>query len=613
MQPPKNIKQLRSFIGAVNYYRDLWPRRAHILHPLTSLTGKTKFEWTPRHQQAFETMKAVIASDALMLYPDHNKPFEIYTDASDYQMGACIMQEGKPVAYFSRKLTQTQQNYTTMEKELLAIVSTLAEFRTMLLGAKIYVYTDHKNLTFHNLNSSRVLRWRLFLEDFDVSYSYVAGKENVLGDAFSRLPRLDDVAPTEGKTSASQIEDSLFFSLTDSELLLDCFLNLPPQRQMRYPMELRWIQENQFEDANLNNERQQHPLNFPALTIDGIALLCYRQDHLDNEQSNWKICIPSGLLYDMVLFFHKVLGHAGEVRVYDSIRTRFHHPKLKAMVENICKSCETCRKHKLHGPSYGELSSREVTIAPWEEVHVDLIGPWTVPIRGREVEFNALTCIDPVTNLAEIARIDQKTARHVAQKFENCWLSRYPMPMKCVHDNGGEFTGWEFQQLLERCGIRDSPTTSRNPQGNAVCERMHQTKGNVLRTLLHGEVINGENMNDIIDNTFATVTHTLRTSISRSLNFNSPGELAFRRHMFLNLPLQADLAALQQKRQLLVDKNLTKANSKRLNYDYQPGQEVFLKVKSPTKLGERSEGPYRIERVHTNGTLTIRRNQYVTE
>jgi hypothetical protein len=117
-------------------------------------------------QQAFDKMHLLMAADALVAYLDHNKWLDIYTDASDFQLGACIIQERRPVAYFSRKLTNSQQNYTTMEKEMLSIVATLKKFQGMLLGANIHVFTDHKNLRFNTLKTKRVLCWRTKIEEF---------------------------------------------------------------------------------------------------------------------------------------------------------------------------------------------------------------------------------------------------------------------------------------------------------------------------------------------------------------------------------------------------------------------------------------------------------------
>jgi RNase H-like domain found in reverse transcriptase len=127
--------QLRSFIGTVKFYRDMFPQRSHTLTPLTSLArGKGKRTWTPACQQAFEAIKALMAKDAFLWYSDHNKRFDIYCDASDFQLGTAILQEGVPVAFYSHKLTSAQRNYTVGEKELLSVVETLKEFRTMLCG-----------------------------------------------------------------------------------------------------------------------------------------------------------------------------------------------------------------------------------------------------------------------------------------------------------------------------------------------------------------------------------------------------------------------------------------------------------------------------------------------
>ena len=133
-----------------------------------------------------------MAMDCLRQYPNHNLGFDIYRDARDDQMGACITQNRKTVAYCSRKLNSAQRNDTTMEKEHLSIICCLKEYHTMILGAKIDVNTDNRNLEFHNLNYHRVLIRRCFLEDYSPTFNYIPGPHNVVADAFSLLPRIID-------------------------------------------------------------------------------------------------------------------------------------------------------------------------------------------------------------------------------------------------------------------------------------------------------------------------------------------------------------------------------------------------------------------------------------
>ena len=131
----------------------------------------------------------MIGREVLLGYPDFNAHFEIHTDASKLQLGAVISQKGKPIAFYSRKMNIPQHNYTTNEKELLSIVETLKEFRNILLGHQITVYTDHKNLTHKNFNTERVMRWRLILEEFGPELKYIKVENNVVADALSRLEK----------------------------------------------------------------------------------------------------------------------------------------------------------------------------------------------------------------------------------------------------------------------------------------------------------------------------------------------------------------------------------------------------------------------------------------
>jgi len=195
-----------------------------------------------------------------------------------------------------------------------------------------------------------------------------------------------------------------------------------------------------------------------------------------------------------------------------------------------------------------------------------------------------------------------------------CWLCRYLRPMRCVHDKGGEFIGAEFQWLLEMFSIKDVCSTSKNPQSNAICERMHQTVENILRTMIHSNQprLTMALARDIVDAALATAMHAMRTTVATTLG-SAPGALAFSRDMFLNVPLVANWQTIARAREQHVNENLRRANTKRIQYDYVPGQQVLKKVHDPTRLGVRTTGPYTIDRVHVNGNVTISLHPEVTE
>ena len=656
LSAPRTLKEVRSFIGAVTYYRDMYPRRSHILAPLTELTKSKskKITWTERHQKAFDEMKAVMAHDAMIRYPDHNLPFHVYTDASDLQLGSVIMQNKAPVAFYSRKLNAAQRNYSTIEKELLSIVETLREYRTMLFGCKeLHVHTDHRNLTYNKLNSQRVVRWRLFLEEFHPILHYVKGEENGLADTLSRLPRTEgqsavsppsspnsDLArdPAEsffhlenhfshfsvassglfnnnGYSPINHDEDDLLYSFsvaTDDDALLQCLLNFPEvdDDQSPHPLDFQVLATAQNTDEHLQQKLVDDPTHYARMLMaENVQLICY----VPPNNQPWKICVPDALIDHMIEWYHVILNHVGITRLQQTMALHFYHREMRTRVERLVTVCEACQRHKLSGRGYGELPPREAQIAPWQQIAVDLIGPWKIRVNENLLTFRALTIIDTVTNLPELIRISNKSAAHVGLQLENAWLSRYPRPQEIIFDQGSEFLGAGFQRILDRHHIRKNPTTVKNPQANAICERLHQTVTNTLRPLLHMHPPqNIDEANLLIDTALQTAAYSARTAIHTTLKI-SPGALAFHRDMLLNIPVIADLQLLRENRQALIDTQLMRANRSRISHDYQPNDQVLVLTYKPDKLEPRATGPFTIDRVHTNGTITIRRNPHITE
>ncbi len=593
--PPRNQTELRSFIGLVNYYRDSWIRRSDILTPLSALTGKgAKWKWEKAQQDAFDTVKRVVAREVLLAYPRFDKPFEIFTDASDHQLGAVITQEGRPIAYYSRKLTAPQLNYTTTERELLAIVETLKEFRNILLGHSIIVYTDHKNLTYKVANTQRVMRWRLLIEEYGPELKYIKGVHNVVADALSRL----DLLPPN-----KSISDSTVLDEPVTRPLHEAFAFTTAEKDRIVPIRYKLLRREQRADANLMKYAHTHP--------DVCRLRTYHGgDNLPRQlltTRDGKILVPASLRERMVEWYHEILCHPGEDRTEETIAQHFAWKGMRNTVRRICRTCDACQRTKKNKKLYGILPPKAAEYKPWETLCVDTVGPYKIKHKesGKELELWAVTMIDPATGWFEIAEVPgTKRADIVANVVEQRWLTRYPWPTKVVMDRGPEFMA-EFRAMLqEDYAVSVSTSTKRNPQSNAIVERVHQTIGNMLRTFrVHDN--DGIDTEDPWSGILAAVAFAVRATV-HTTSRATPMQLVFGRDAVLNIRHLADWRYIRERKQDSIDRSNARENAKRLPHQYKPGDQVLIKAEQKRKFGTDAYlGPYVVDRVFDNGTLRV--------
>jgi transposase InsO family protein len=583
IERPKTRKQLRRFIGMVNYYRDMWPQRSHFLAPLSTLTSvKVKWKWTDEHQVAFDQMKALIAKETLLTFPDFSKEFEIHTDASKLQLGACISQEGKPVAFYSRKLQPAQTRYTTTERELLSIVETLKEFRNILLGQKIKIHTDHENLTYKQFNSDRVMRWRLYLEEYSPDLHYIKGTHNVVADALSRL----DISETPHEDTPETFLG-----------LMDCFVKEPAMDY--HPLNYQHLHHAQVADKTLmkNLKKDETPLVEQDFHGGGktTSLICYKG----------KIVIPALLQKHVTAWYHTTLCHPGINRTEESIGQHLWWPKMREHITNYVKICPLCQRNKRKQKLYGFLPPKLAEAIPWDVLCIDLIGPYKIRRKGKKfLVCRCVTMIDPATGWFEIHEYDDKRAITVANIVEQEWFARYPWPTQIIFDRGNEFMGQDFKDMIKNdYGIKGKPITTRNPQANAIVERVHQVIANIIRTFeLENNYMDEEDpWKGILSATAFAVRSTYHTTLQ-----STPGQLVFGRDMILNIKHEANWEFIRARKQKIIHRNNKAENDKRIPHTYSVGDKVLLKRGTENKYEAPYTGPHTILQVNDNGTVRMK-------
>jgi hypothetical protein len=447
-------------------------------------------------------------------------------------------------------------------------VETLKEFRNILLGQQIIVHTDHENLTYKNFNSDRVMRWRLFIEEYSPDLRYIKGEDNVVADALSRLPK--ELAKLD------RVETPLEESMEAFYTIMDCLAKEKESTIDHHPLSYATLDTAQQACPDIKKELRKDSCKYLLKDFHGGGvtrqLVCY----------NEKIVVPTALQKQVLDWYHTTLCHPGINRTEESIGQHLHWPKMRSQITKHVQSCPTCQRNKRKVKKYGWLPPKEAEAIPWDRMCIDLIGPYKIKRKGRkQLICKCVTMIDPATGWFEIHQFDDKKSMTIANIAEQEWFARYPWPTQVTYDRGSEFIGKDFQKMIKNdYGVKGKPITVRNPQANAIVERVHQVNGNMIRTFeLEDNYLDEDDpWKGILSAAAFAVRSTFHTTLQ-----SSPGQLVFGRDMIFNIQHTANWEYIKQRKQHLIHKNNKRENAGRIEHTYKVGDKVLLRRGTESK------------------------------